>query len=147
MPRKPQAKDATSGTRLAAAERRERCVALRLGGLPIRAIAAELRCSPGAVHAHLVHVLAEHRAGTAELVEQYRAVEGARLEELHRAVWPAAVAGDLAAAMVALRIMERRARLFGLDAPTRVEAAQTEDVVLRWVGTEGDDPPPALPAP
>jgi hypothetical protein len=52
-----------------------------------------------------------------------------RLERLHAAVWPQAIRGDVNAVDRVLRIMERRARLLGLDAPKRV--AMSGDVVLR----------------
>lgn len=39
---------------------------------------------------------------------------------MQASIWKAASAGDLDAIKTALRIMERRAKLFGLDAPTNV---------------------------
>ena len=52
----------------------------------------------------------------AENAGQLRTVEGARLDRLQAAHWPAALRGDTKAAGVVLRILDRRARLFGLDA-------------------------------
>ena len=43
------------------------------------------------------------------------ALEYARLERLHAAVWDQAIAGDPAAVDRVLKIMERRAKLLGLD--------------------------------
>lgn len=56
-------------------------------------------------------------AGTEEL----RTAEADRLDRLQRAVWVQALNGDLPAVNTVLRIMERRARLLGLDAPLRAE--------------------------
>ena len=44
-----------------------------------------------------------------------RRLEGLRLDRLQRALWPAAMKGDVKAVQAILRIMERRARMFGLD--------------------------------
>src|SRR5207245_3814043 len=55
-------------------------------------------------------------------VEELRRVEGMQLDRLHRALWPLAIGADgqppnLRAVSEIVRLMERRARLFGLDAP------------------------------
>lgn len=47
--------------------------------------------------------------------EQLRAIELARLEEMHKAVWEKAAQGDRDAIADVLKIMERRAKLCGLD--------------------------------
>jgi len=57
----------------------------------------------------------------AESVEEMRLLEGARLDAMSAAIWPTAVTGDEKAILVMVRIMERRARLFGLDAPVRMQ--------------------------
>lgn len=57
-----------------------------------------------------------HDAG----VDELRALEGERLDRLQRAVWTKAMNGDLPAVHTVLRVMERRAKLFGLDAPIQV---------------------------
>jgi hypothetical protein len=61
-------------------------------------------------------------------VDQFRALELDRLDRLHEAMWPRAMAGDLAAASVILRIMDKRARLLGLYA-----SAQTTEPQVRAV--------------
>ncbi|MFT7025363.1 MAG: hypothetical protein ACJA07_004486 [Rhodococcus sp. (in: high G+C Gram-positive bacteria)] len=52
-------------------------------------------------------------------VAEHRALEGARLDELHKAHWPAALKGDIKAAELILKILDRRARLFGLNMPEK----------------------------
>jgi hypothetical protein len=76
---------------------------------------------------------------SAESAQELRDLEAARLDELHRAHWPAAVGEDgqppdpRAAALV-LRIAQRRSELLGLDAPTRIETRNSsysvEDVIV-----------------
>jgi hypothetical protein len=46
-----------------------------------------------------------------------RVLEAGRLDQLQLAIWKSALAGHLGAIDRVLRIMERRARLFGLDTP------------------------------
>lgn len=53
-----------------------------------------------------------------ESVGILKRLELERLDELHRTHWKSAVAGDVKAGLFILRLMERRARLEGLDAPT-----------------------------
>jgi len=54
-----------------------------------------------------------------EPADELRGLEAARLDALHRALWEKAIAGNLGAVDRVLRIMRRRAALFGLDAPRR----------------------------
>lgn len=54
------------------------------------------------------------------LAEDVKELEVQRLDRLLLAVWKKAAEGDLGAVDRALRIMERRARLLGLDAPTHL---------------------------
>ena len=55
--------------------------------------------------------------------EQLKAVQEARIERMFIPVYQKALKGDLGAVDRAVRLMERQARLHGLDAPTRTELA------------------------
>ncbi|MCA9877562.1 MAG: hypothetical protein KC442_07265 [Thermomicrobiales bacterium] len=46
-----------------------------------------------------------------------RALEGERLDRLQRALWGKAETGNVGAVEAILKVMERRAKLFGLDVP------------------------------
>ena len=59
-------------------------------------------------------------AECAELAEHLRELENQRLDELQASLWDKALAGVLPAADRILRIMERRAKLNGLDAPQKI---------------------------
>lgn len=48
-------------------------------------------------------------------VEDLRALEYDRLEHLHAAHWEKAISGDIKSTEVVLKIMDRRAKLLGLD--------------------------------
>lgn len=92
-----------------------RAVELRTAGCSYRSIAEQLgyRDPSGAYRA--VSRLLDRREH--ESVAQLRTVEGKRLDELQAGLWPKAKGGDLGAVREVVRIMERRARLFGADAP------------------------------
>lgn len=61
-----------------------------------------------------------------EQCDYMRKVDGERLDRLQRALWPKAISGNEKAAITVMRIMERRAKLFGLDAPVKIDATVTE---------------------
>jgi hypothetical protein len=70
--------------------------------------------------------------------ENMRTLQNERLETLFAAVWPEAVGMNpakpgvnLRAAEVVIRIMERQARLNGLDAPVKADVAVSENVDAR----------------
>lgn len=66
-------------------------------------------------------------------VEQYRNIELLRLESIHRLVWKRIKMGRLDQVPNVLRIMERRAKLLGLDAPER------HDILLQEVERLADE--------
>ena len=53
--------------------------------------------------------------------------------ELLAGLWPAAISGDVPSVGMALRVAERRARLLGLDAPTRQELTGADGGPLSFV--------------
>lgn len=102
--------------------RAQKALDLRLAGMTYAAIAESLdyadRSGPRkAVDGLLKQV--EHE-GVAEL----RQVEGHRLDRLQRAVWINAVGGNLDAIKTVLSIMDRRAKLFGLNAPVALHVSE-----------------------
>lgn len=59
-----------------------------------------------------------------ESIEEARQLELMRLDELQVAVWDRAINGELPAAHCVLKIMDRRAKLLGLDKPEKVEVSK-----------------------
>lgn len=53
--------------------------------------------------------------------DNLRELEAARLDQLQLGSWKAAMRGDPKAVANVLRVMERRAKLLGLDAPAKTE--------------------------
>ena len=70
----------------------------------------------------------------AELSEGVVDLEVERLDVMLLAIWQDVRSGDTQAINTALRIMERRARLMGLDAPTKDQHDFTIDgeIVVKW---------------
>lgn len=108
---------------------------LRRAGLTYREIAERVGYSSDAVACRAVQGLLKRTS--AESVEELRATENDRLDRLQIAVWADAMLGNERAVLSVLRILERRAKLNGLDAPVRQEltganggAIRTEDVGL-----------------
>jgi hypothetical protein len=56
-----------------------------------------------------------------ESVDEARQLELMRLDEMQLAVWENAINGDLPSANCVLKIMDRRAKLLGLDKPEKIE--------------------------
>jgi hypothetical protein len=66
--------------------------------------------------------------------DELREAEIDRLDRLQLAVWPRAMNGDNSSIVTILRIMERRAKLLGLDMPVKI----AQDVTV-WEGGESID--------
>lgn len=114
---------ALSARRLADRERQIDALTLRKAGLTFQQIAAQLRyASKGSARNAIVGLL---RKTTTTAVEELRKTEGDRLDRLQLAVWQQAIGGDLRAIDRVLRIMKRRADLFGLDMPPTTKAQRT----------------------
>ena len=56
-----------------------------------------------------------------ESVEEARQLELMRLDEMQFAIWDRAINGELSALSCVLKIMDRRAKLLGLDKPEKVD--------------------------
>ena len=74
------------------------------------------------------------KAVVGDLAEDVRELEIQRLDALLLALWPQASKGNQGAVDRVLRIMERRSKLLGLDAPTRQEFSGIDGgaIVIRW---------------
>lgn len=95
------------------AERRAIALTMRREGKPYAVIATALDySSPSAASKDV------HRALQGAVMEQGRALldlERDRLDALQAVLWPLAEKGDVRAARELVRLLERRARLLGLD--------------------------------
>jgi len=104
-------------------ERERKVLELRRGGLTFDLIAKELDFKH-ASGAHKAYLNACKRIVLSEVVE-IRNIETERLDIAQTAIWNGVLRGDIPAINTLLRIMERRARLLGLDSPTRAQIEVT----------------------
>lgn len=108
----------TSAKDILQAKKRDEALAYRLQGYTYAEIGEAMHCS----RPHALRLVeAAMAAIPAENVEQLRVMEAQRLDRLQAAHFASAIEGDFNATTIVLRIMERRARLLGLDAPQRSE--------------------------
>jgi len=101
---------------------------LRLAGASYRSIGTELHVSYQTAYTDVQRMLRETMQ---EPTDELRQAELARLDRLLLSLWPLAtrtamspLGPDYRAVDAALRIMERRARLLGLDAPAKIDLTQ-----------------------
>src|SRR3972149_6778053 len=114
MPSTPN--NRTSEKAIAEKRRTARAIELRMAGFTYDSIAEQLGYASKSGASHAVH-----RALTRmirEPTEQLRDLELDRLDTLQRSLWSVARGGDVAAVDRILKIMERRAKLLGLDRAT-----------------------------
>jgi hypothetical protein len=129
------------GVRHALARQREvATIDLRARGWAFSAIGEHLgitrEAARRAYHRGLARLIEDNR----ETIEQQRAIVLRQLAALLDGVWDAATGGDLQAVDRALRILERRSRLLGLDEQPEPEArALVIDVVVPEPGRIGGD--------
>jgi hypothetical protein len=101
-------------------ERESQVLKLRRGGLTFDLIAKELGFK-NASGAHKAYVNACKRIIRTD-VEDIRGTELDRLDMAQGAIWSKVMRGEIPAIMALMKIMDRRARLLGLDAPTKIQA-------------------------
>lgn len=103
-------------------DRQREVVELRTQGLSFEQIGQHLGISKPAAweryQAALNNILAES-------VNQLRDMENQRLNTAQAAIWPKVLEGDIPALAGLLRIMERRAKLNGLDMPIKTQVEVT----------------------
>ena len=99
------------------------CVRLRRAGLTLDEIATRVGYNSSASVHYALKRLNERIVR--EDVDEIRNLEGERLDLLQAANWDNAMQGDVPAGALVLRVMERRAKLLGLDMPIRVQQEVT----------------------
>ena len=116
----------------AAAERRQKSLDLRIAGARYRQIGAQLGVSPQTAYRDVQAALGELAPLQNRKAEKLRELELERCDKLTLALWPKARAGDEKAVRAIVAVMGLRARLSGLDAPTRLEHRGPEGAPLSF---------------
>lgn len=110
------------------AERYRRVVDLKKAGLTYDQIATELGYADRSGAKRALDSAID-RWGT-ESIESLRIVQNEQIDDLWRRVLTAILEGDLTHVPTAIRLMKRRAELFGLDAPKQHEISGTDGGAL-----------------
>ena len=111
--------------RIEATERQGAALELRLKGMSYRQIAEQLQIQVGTAH-ELVNTYLLN--AVTEPGEELRTLEVERLDVMLKAIWADVEAGDVKAIDAALKISDRRAKLLGIDAPTKIEHSGSIDM-------------------
>src|SRR5712692_7372227 len=112
-----------TGQAEAAAARRQKALDLRIAGARYRQIGAQLGVSPQTAYRDVQTALGELATLQHRKAEKLRELELERCDKLTLALSPKARAGDDKAVRAIITVMDRRAKLLGLDAPTKLEHA------------------------
>lgn len=107
-----------SAKKLKAAERRLQAIELRKQGMTYRQIGDVLGCNESRAHQIVTEEMARLNVERAESAALLVRLECERMDALHSTLWPVALAGDLNAVDRVIKLMARRAKLLGLDAPS-----------------------------
>ena len=124
------------GKKLSQADRRAKVLTYRMSGASTRDIAAKLSVSHTTIERDITHLMTEVNESNAERAEEMHALENTRLDKLQAGIWLTALTGHADSIRTVLSIMERRARLNGLDKPIKVDLAaelegQLEQAMLK----------------
>ncbi len=110
----------TTPKKIRVAERQAAVLQLRKAGLPFSRIAEQLGISVGYASKLANAALVEFHVNAAADAGDLMALSLARLDGLLVVLWPRATAGNLGAVDRVLAIEQRRARLLGLESPTKI---------------------------
>ena len=123
----------TSARHLTAAEKRAAAISLRKAGLSFERIGNELGVSKQMAWKYVMREIDKLNEFVEQEIISYRTLELERLDELWREQYRQGKQGNQGAVDRCLRIMERRARLLGLDAPQKIEQQNSGESVTEPV--------------
>lgn len=109
-------------------QRRSMALDLRIAGLSYQRIGDRMGISRQAAHVLVTKALAQSNDRVSEMAEQLRRLELERLDLMQFSLWGRALRGDDRAVQSVIRIMDRRAKICGLDAPMQIEASWRDEL-------------------
>lgn len=113
---------ASKAQQAATAERRGKAIRLKIDGYTYTEIAEKLGySSKGSACKDVSRALERHVIEEGLAIEAWRELELARLDVLQKAIWPEAKEGNPRAIETALKVLDRRAKLLGLDSAIKLE--------------------------
>ncbi len=105
---------------LKTSELRRKSLELRTLGLSYQQIADQLGCSKSAAHKAVVHSLTEAAEENKKLAKQNMALDLQRLDWVIREAMKLALKGDLQAMDRVMKAIDRRAKIYGFEAPQKI---------------------------
>ena len=140
----------TSQRRLRAADRQRQALELRKAGVSFEEIARSLGyAGPSSSYRAVMSAL---KRTLQEPADEVRKLELVRLDRAQRIAWERMLQGDLEALGKVIKVMERRAKLLGIDAPQKLAQGGDPDAPpvkfeFSWAGNlsenqrggDGDD--------
>jgi len=123
----------TAAQRIASAEKREKALELRKMGFSYEKIGAQIGCSKQHVHRMVTEELGKLRACNYNKAEDLRILQAERIAFALKQVMEAINQGDIAAVDRLCRLLDREAKLFGLDAAIRQEISGNLTASSEWV--------------
>lgn len=121
----------TQEKKLAALEKRKQALQLAIAGVDYQTIADKVGYnSRQAAHAAVKSALIDTLRPPAD---ELRQMQLARLDDMIKYLWSQVSKGNYNAVDRIIKIEERRARLLGLDAPTKTDVEGAGEIVLRVV--------------
>lgn len=121
---------AAKGQEEGAAVRRAEALELRIAAASYRQIGKQLGVSEKTAYYDVQRELARLQTMRTKRAEDLRGLELARLDRMALALNRKIAGGEERAITAMLRLMERRARLLGLDAATKVDLSIVPDKVV-----------------
>lgn len=118
----------TAPDRVRQAETMIKAAQLRSAGATFREIGETLDIDPTWARTLVLKALEAAKYEAADLM---RTQEGQRLDRLMRAHYQKALAGEVRHTAIVLKIIDQRAKLFGLNAPVQVEVSSDVDRQIR----------------
>lgn len=103
------------------AARRSTVAQLVIAHHSLRSIADDLGVNKSTIHRDIEALRIEWQKQRLAAMDQAAAEDLQRLSAIERTLWPFVQRGDLQALDRLLKVMERKAKLLGLDAPDRIE--------------------------
>lgn len=129
----------TAPARALSLQRQAQALELRRMGKGFAEIAAALGIGKSQAHRLVVAGMEDARQQIAASADDLRVEEVSRLDGMLAGLWPTARKGGVAAVDRVLKIMERRAKLLGLDAPERRELTGKGGAPMQTVNMTADE--------
>ncbi len=125
--------------KLNARERRDKALEARKAGYTYQAIGDLLGITKGAAHKTIMVALTEIDEKIAESADAVRTIELERLDKLYSVMYVQALKGNQGAVDRCLRIMDRRAKYRGLDAPKAIDVTSGGEIIKGYVNVSPAD--------